>query len=89
MAYSKTNFKLIPLIPNTKRPRDKGWQEDTYVGTDFTNQIGLAHKDNVNQGFLLPRDVNDELELQLKERKIRKSEFYRILATAWVEGKVT
>jgi hypothetical protein len=44
MAYSKTNFKLIPLIPNTKRPRDKGWQEDTYVGTDFTNQIGLAHK---------------------------------------------
>jgi hypothetical protein len=44
MTYSKTNFKLIPLIPNTKRPRDKGWQEDTYVGTDFTNQIGLAHK---------------------------------------------
>jgi hypothetical protein len=47
------------------------------------------NRDNVNQGFLLPRDVNDELELQLKERKIRKSEFYRILATAWVEGKVT
>jgi hypothetical protein len=44
MAYSKTNFKIIPLIPNTKRPRDKGWQEDTYVGTDFTNQLGLAHK---------------------------------------------
>jgi hypothetical protein len=40
MDYSKTNFKLIPLIPNTKRPRDKGWQEDTYVGTDFTNQLG-------------------------------------------------
>jgi hypothetical protein len=33
------------------------------------------NRDNVNQGFLLPRDVNDELELQLKERKIRKSEF--------------
>jgi hypothetical protein len=25
------------------------------------------NRDNVNQGFLLPRDVNDELELQLKE----------------------
>jgi hypothetical protein len=44
MDYSKTTFKLIPIIPNTKKPRDKGWQEDTYIGTNFTNQLGLAHK---------------------------------------------
>jgi hypothetical protein len=34
MDYSKTTFKLIPIIPNTKKPRDKGWQEDIYRGTD-------------------------------------------------------
>jgi hypothetical protein len=44
MGRNRDNVNQIPLIPNTKRPRDKGWQEDTYVGTDFTNQIGLAHK---------------------------------------------
>jgi hypothetical protein len=44
MDYSKTTFKLIPIVPNTKKPRDNGWQQDTYIGTNFTKQIGLAHK---------------------------------------------
>jgi hypothetical protein len=38
MDYSKTSFKLIPITPNTKKPRDKGWQEDIYRGTDFTKK---------------------------------------------------
>jgi hypothetical protein len=46
-------------------------------------------RDNVNQGFLLSRELNDELEAQLKEKGMRKSDFYRQLVTAWVEGKVT
>ena len=47
------------------------------------------NRDNVNQGFLLPRELNDELETQLREKAMRKSEFYRQLVTAWTEGKVT
>jgi hypothetical protein len=30
-----------------------------------------------------------KLEAQLKEKGMRKSDFYRQLVTAWVEGKVT
>jgi hypothetical protein len=33
------------------------------------------NRDNVNQGFLLPRELNDELETQLREKAMRKSEF--------------
>jgi hypothetical protein len=47
------------------------------------------NRDNVNQGFLISRELNDELERQLKEKGIRKSEFFRLFVTAWVEGKVT
>jgi hypothetical protein len=47
------------------------------------------NRDNVNQGFLISRELNDDLEAQLKEKGMRKSDFYRQLITAWVEGKVT
>jgi hypothetical protein len=37
----------------------------------------------------LSRELNDELEAQLKEKGMSKSEFFRQIVTAWVEGKVT
>jgi hypothetical protein len=46
------------------------------------------NRDNVNQGFLLSRELNDELEAKLKKLRVKKTEFYRQLTIAWIEGKV-
>lgn len=42
--YSNTKFKLIPLTPNTKKPRDINWQKDDYEGQCDSNQVAIAHK---------------------------------------------
>lgn len=41
--YEKTTFKLIPLIPNSKKPLDPKYNEPEYNPTINTNQVAITH----------------------------------------------
>lgn len=41
--YQNTTFRLIPLIPHSKKPLEQGYNKPEYQPTINTNQVALAH----------------------------------------------